>query len=196
VILSSVYTGRWTVRSLQRSYADRRTWDKPALTCSAACKLAKAFFPFVSLKETAIKELNSYDDRNFYIEGVIEEQTKRESGAFMLKITNRQESASIALLEAQNDFMLHLLEGGFAAPRPVQARNGSYIVAYSIPHPDSPGHDPVYAIRLFTFLQGDLLAEVKQDPCLLVEVGKTIGKISIHLKVVTDTSDMNIGISS
>ena len=133
-----------------------------------------------------MKEMDSYDDRNFYIEGVIEEQNERKSGAFTLKVTNRDESASIPLLEAQNDFMIHLLEGGFPTPRPVRGRDGSYVVVQSIPHPDSPKYDPVYAIRLFTFLQGELLAEVKQDPCLFVEVGKTIGKMSIHLKVVTD----------
>lgn len=169
--------------SLMTEQRDKQTYDKPQVTCRDVAKLAKSFFPFVSVDEDSIVEMDSYDDRNFYIEGVVEEQDQKTKGSFTLKVTNRRESANTALLEAQNDFMLYLLEGGFAAPRPLQARGGGFIVLHSIALPNCMEGDATYAIRVFTFLQGELLVKVRQNPSLLVELGKAIGRMNIHLKV-------------
>ena len=169
------------VMSTSNKY-DTCKYDKPLVTRTDAAKVAKLYFPFATVDEKSIREMDSYDDRNFYIEGVLDDKSGRKRKQFTLKVTNRKESEDTEMLVAQNDFMLHLRAGGFAVPEPVQARNGEYIVLHSVAH-HKKDEELKYAVRLLTYLTGQLLVEVTQTPSLFFELGKTIGKMSIHLNV-------------
>lgn len=161
---------------------DGKTYDRAAVNLRDAKNLATAFFPLASLDEASIQEMSGYDDRNFYLETVLETDSPKTKRPFTLKVTNRKESKDVALLDAQNDLMLYLRSGGFPAPQPIQTRDGSLKVLHPIAHPDCSEGDPKYAIRLLTFLAGELLAKVERTDSMLRHVGEFIGKMSIHLK--------------
>jgi Ser/Thr protein kinase RdoA (MazF antagonist) len=163
---------------------DGKTYDRAAVNLRDAKNLATAFFPLASLDEASIQEMSGYDDRNFYLETVLETDSPKTKRPFTLKVTNRKESKDVALLDAQNDLMLYLRSGGFPAPQPIQTRDGSLKVLHPIAHPDCSEGDPKYAIRLLTFLAGELLAKVERTDSMLRHVGEFIGKMSIHLKVL------------
>ena len=162
---------------------DNKTYDRPAVNVRGAANLATTFFPLISVDEKSVQEMAGYDDRNFYLEAALETDSQKTRRLFTLKVTNRKESADVALLDAQNDFMLHLRSGCFPAPEPLPARTGSLRVLRPIAHPDCSEGDPTYAIRLLTFLPGELLAKVEKTDVMLRHVGEFIGKMSIHLKV-------------
>jgi len=61
-----------------------------------------------------VKELVSYDDRNFYMKGTLPHHENglqtSEICEFVLKILNHVDSENISFVNAQNEVMLHLKE--------------------------------------------------------------------------------------
>lgn len=98
-----------------------------------------------------------------------------ESGEkFVLKIANALEDR--ALLEAQNQVIVHLESRFFACPRIVNALSGEQIS--QIESPTGATH----FVRLLTYLPGVPLAEVSpHEPQLLHELGQRLGQLDLAL---------------
>ena len=98
---------------------ERRKAEKPLCTPDEARELAAAAFGITDI--VAVKELESYDDRNFRIKGRLgvgaaaAEATSEET-YFTLKVHNGVESDSPSSLDAQDAAMLYLHEKGLRVP--------------------------------------------------------------------------------
>lgn len=132
-----------------------------------------------------VKELNSYDDRNFNVFTDNGEQ-------FVLKITNSIESMNGDLIEAQNEMMLFLHSNQFQVPIPLKNINGNFIIRTHLP-PLQPNDTDnlnandsvfkkIYAIRLLKFIPGTILYNVKLDRNLLINCGQYLAKINLALE--------------
>ncbi|CAG2118474.1 unnamed protein product, partial [Medioppia subpectinata] len=106
---------------------------------------------------TNVKELNGYDDRNYHL-------VTTDSKQFVLKITNKEESAETGLLDAVNSFMLHLYNNGFKVTVPQIDTNGKYVSFEAIPATGQEVIDTAldnhYGVRLLEYVSGQLLRDV------------------------------------
>ena len=67
----------------------------PELESSVVAKLILAVFPFKEVEESSVKQLPSYEDRNYYLTGVSEGSADENTeGEFVLKISNSLMSGS------------------------------------------------------------------------------------------------------
>lgn len=110
--------------------------------------------------QASAHELPSERDRNFLLTG-------RGGEKFVLKIANVHEK--LAVLEAQNAMMTHLVEKGVEfCPRVVPAVSGGQIVSVRD-----------HLVRMLTYLPGEPLATVKvQSTELLYDLGRKLGQLS------------------
>ncbi|CAG2108399.1 unnamed protein product [Medioppia subpectinata] len=125
-----------------------------------------------------IKELNGAEDRNYHL-------VTTDSHEFVLKITNSEESSEVGLLDAVNEFILHLHKAGFEVTVPQLNTCGKYVSFETIPTPDhnSPDNNhEVYGIRLLAYISGQLLRNVSFTPSLLTECGRVLAQMTIALQ--------------
>lgn len=138
-----------------------------------------------------VKELNSYDDRNFNVFTNNGEQ-------FVLKITNSIESNEYELIEAQNEMMLFLHRKQFQVPYPMEIFNGNFIIRTHLPLEQNVTDETnrpvnnvdnssvitnkIYAIRLLKFIPGTILYNVQLDRNLLIDCGQYLAKINLTLE--------------
>ena len=91
---------------------------------------------------TAVKELNSYDDRNFFMRGSLMREEKKmedsECKEYILKITNYVDSSHECLIEVQCNTMLFLQSRGYHCPVPVSSILDTYFVKCKIPRGTQP----------------------------------------------------------
>ena len=92
----------------------RRKLEKPQCTASQVIAFVRAHFTLAGgdVDESSAKELNSYDDRNYYVRVV-------DGTEYTLKVHNGVESQMPNLLAAQSGIMRHLNAHGVPAPMPV-----------------------------------------------------------------------------
>jgi len=94
---------------------------KPDVTPEDVHRLVQQFY---NLEVTSVKELNSYDDRNFFIkvkdDSVLPDPNDKCPHGYLLKILNSLDSKSGALIEAQNQMMLFLNQHGILCSKPVK----------------------------------------------------------------------------
>ncbi|MGO1117463.1 aminotransferase class III-fold pyridoxal phosphate-dependent enzyme [Rhodovibrionaceae bacterium A322] len=138
----------------------------PAFTDASAADLAKDLF---GIAGTA-KLLASERDQNFRI-------TAEDGRRFVLKIANPAEER--ARLDCENGAIEHLRrqDPSLPLPAPQQAAGSDATIV--------PATDPAGAtclVRLFTYQEGKVLADVDKSPALLVDLGTTLGKISHALQ--------------
>lgn len=82
------------------------------------------------LKVKHIRELNSYDDKNYRI--ICDEKSVNEyvnevaSEGYVLKITNSLDSQNCDYIAGQNEMMLYLNQHHITCPRPICNLKGSY----------------------------------------------------------------------
>ncbi|XP_064083497.1 hydroxylysine kinase-like [Macrobrachium nipponense] len=147
------------------------------------------------LTVTSVKELNSYDDKNFYIQVAGPSQnphiTDLWSHGYTLKILNSMDTKNEKLVDAQNQMMLFLHSKGFNVPKPQKNVFGLYMKAEKLtpPPPDdfltnnmSEDQSQEYMVRLLTFLPGKILHQVEYTAELFYECGIYVGKIDKELK--------------
>eukprot|EP00947_MAST-08B_sp_MAST-8B-sp1_P001723 g1723.t1 len=94
---------------------ERRKAEKPVCSDDEARSLAGSLFGMTDI--TSIKELESYDDRNFRVKGRL--PSDKEERTYTLKVHNGVESDNAAVLEAQDTAMQFLHERGISVPHPV-----------------------------------------------------------------------------
>ena len=91
---------------------ERRKDEKPVISVSEAVAAAKLLYGLDIHDENreAVKELDSYDDRNFYICGMLPSSDRVQH--CLLKIHNGVESDRLDQLQSQNEVMIYLSSKG------------------------------------------------------------------------------------
>lgn len=147
----------------------------PVLSTKHVAELCKELF---DLNVLLVKELNSYDDRNFHVITSNDEQ-------FLMKVTNSDDSSEQGLLEGQNEMMLFLHREGFQVPCPIDNTHGSNIIrkdfAFLNQNKEEQGNF-LYAVRLFRFVTGIRLCEIEINSQLLQDCGEYLARLNISLK--------------
>ena len=113
------------------------------------------------------KELVSERDQNFLID--------TERGAFVLKIANAMEDRNFLAL--QNAAMKHIaaVDPELGVQRVLPARDGRMIVDWETSH-------ATHAVRLLTYLPGQLFSSASNTPELLGSLGAFMGRLSAALR--------------
>ena len=110
---------------------------RPPVTTEQAVTMATQLFNLQIEDATSVKELYSYDDRNFLMRGSLmrEEDKMGVSGCeeYILKILNHVVSSHECLTEVQCNTMLFLQSRGYHCPVPVPSIFNTYFVKCKIP---------------------------------------------------------------
>lgn len=166
----------------------RRKLEKPQCTASAVIAFVRAHFtlPGGDVDESSAKELNSYDDRNYYVRVA-------DGTEYTLKVHNGVESQMPQLLAAQSGIMRHLNSHGVPAPMPVSPTAGTGTgTASSDDARDwaflelplkSSGEDAsrLHAVRVLTWIQGEIAEQserVVHTPAFMRSIGAFVGHVS------------------
>ncbi|MBM3520142.1 MAG: aminotransferase class III-fold pyridoxal phosphate-dependent enzyme, partial [Alphaproteobacteria bacterium] len=114
-----------------------------------------------------LKPLVSERDQNFLIEG--------PTGAHVLKISNSAEDPGF--LDLQNAVLYHLAgtDPELGVQRLVPSLSGEKIIRW-------PGRTGDHAVRVLTYLPGNLYSSAKSSPELLASLGSFMGRLSRALK--------------
>ena len=105
-----------------------------------AVVMATSLFNLGIADHSSVKELDGYDDRNFYMRGSLNNQFKEldmpACEEYVLKIINHQDSNNECLMKAQCDVMLFLQSHGYKCPIPVPSIFDTSYVKCKIPRRD------------------------------------------------------------
>jgi len=155
---------------------------RPTLSADEAEEL---LYRLYGLKPRSVKELNSYDDRNFLFK--VDSETSNSflkgniwSDGYVLKVTNRLDSLKPDFSEAQNLLILHLSASGLAVPEPVENLKGA---TWSLEPLSAKGKMHNHVVRLLKFIPGRTFYEV--DPWTSThfrEAGQFVAKMDLSLK--------------
>ena len=159
----------------------------PLLTNKAVSALATYYFNFNSVKESTVKVLPSYYDRNYYLEGKHAVDNSRQ---FVLKLINPY-STSYQVIEGVIQVMKHLSLCGIACPHPVVSCTGKEVIKLSntelLTHTNSQNEKSMkYPVFIVSFIPGEVFDHVDKkflSPELISEVGEMMGKIDEELLV-------------
>ena len=166
----------------------------PELESSIVAKLILAVFPFKEVEESSVKQLPSYEDRNYYLTVVTEGVTncgsgdENTEGEFVLKISNSL--MDVELKKGHNDLMTHLYQQGFECPQPLSSRNGNGVEVLSkrqllAGDPGaSEGGGPKFCVQVLTYIPGKTMESVPFTPRLAYEAGRYIGSMDAALQVL------------
>ena len=175
---------------------------RPCVDKESAVKLARLLFGLRISEPSKVREFVSYDDRNFYLKGVLPNHPKKpddrepnsNEGEYMLKILNHVDSENISYVNAQNEILLHLKARGFICPVPATSLTGDYTMECELKSSaeSSGGKDNmkqqelpvrVYAVRLLSYVPGRLLKDVRCTDDLLFNLGRYIAQMNKALQV-------------
>ncbi|ODN04830.1 Hydroxylysine kinase [Orchesella cincta] len=155
---------------------------KPNVTLSVAQTLVEKHY---GLQLESIKELNSYDDNNFYVKAKLPDG-KTEKYTF--KVLNSMDSKNPGHIEAEHAAMFLLNEKGVKSPVPMKTVEGSTFLLVTIENEctdsSSLSTRTNHIIRLLTFIEGQVMHEVQPTLKLLEKTGKYIAEIDEILKEV------------
>ena len=169
----------------------------PDLGSEATSALVTTLFPFQHVSLDSIKPLPSYDDRNIYFNGILE-QKRGEHGScseepFVLKLYNCYTS-TVDVLEGLNAVMLFLSERDLEVPCccPVASRAGTHVVVIS--EREMTGEparsDARYPVKVVRFIPGEVMDKLEKrhlTPELSYSVGCMVGRLDLALQVITLT---------
>jgi Ser/Thr protein kinase RdoA (MazF antagonist) len=142
-----------------------RKHQKPQVPRELALQLASDIFG-LQLAEEKAKQLESYDDVNFYLRDT-------QDNKFVFKVHNGVESVNTVFLTGMNQLLLHLRKHGIAAPHPVNSQSGDWMTTVQLPL--RSGEPQSHAIRLLEFVEGEMMNEQEVTPTLLRECGAYLG---------------------
>lgn len=184
----------------------------PSLSNAAVAKLVKDFFPFKAVDELSVKQFPSYDDRNFYFRGTLEEAPSWEPSAtcaantdpksaedfekeYVLKLGNPM-FASYEVLNGTNALLNHLHAKGFTrCICPLVGRAGADVMVIArerLREYDSTLEvpekmpEPNVHLRVVTFIPGECFDEVDKHyltPRLLYDLGHCMGNVNSIMQV-------------
>ena len=169
--------------------ADGRPLEASSETTAA---LITKYFPFKYVSLASLKALPSYDDRNIYFSGVLEDDRQQygEERPFVLKLSNCI-LTDIDFLRGVNAVMQYLSEKGFSNCCPIASRRGSYVVSASeseilgVACEIAPS-SMMYPVRVLTFLSGEVMDKLEKEfltPELSYSVGDLVGRMDLTLQV-------------
>jgi len=144
-----------------------RKHQKPQVPRELAMQMASEIFG-LKLAEEKTKQLESYDDVNFYMRDI-------EGGQYVFKVHNGVESVNSVFLNGMNELLLHLRAHGIAAPHPVSSKTGDWMTAVDLPL--RSGEPQMHAIRVLDFVDGEMMNEQQVTPALLQECGAYLGRL-------------------
>ena len=164
----------------------------PELSPTKALLLITNAFPFKYVSPVSFKQLPSYDDRNLYFEGELEEPQNAGVKPFVLKLSDRSLQTP-ELAEALSRVMVYLNRKGFTVSDCVSSRSLTYVYLASeqellarerLP---SEGEEEVYfPVRVVSYIRGELMDKVEDNfltPQLMYSVGHYIGRMDSVLQV-------------
>ncbi|ESO10891.1 hypothetical protein HELRODRAFT_185292 [Helobdella robusta] len=111
-----------------------------------------------------VKELPSYEDRNYYVK-----TEKEQPNEFVLKIMNSSDSTRIHV-DGEIEFQKVLNLKGFCCPEHMQDVNGNYKSYIQL-------GDSRHMVRLLTYLPGTVLGGIIRSPDVLVAIGKYVADV-------------------
>ena len=181
----------------------------PPLSASEVARLVRDYFPFGSVVENSIEELDSYDDRNYYFRGqylgdIPAQPTRSTRGStttlssvrsdneFVIKILNWRESEINSTVKMLTEIKKFLYLRGLNVPFPLISLNGSEIVTLTKPllfsykegECDADPKCRQFHVRVLTYLPGTLLSDVTLSPSVMFKLGEYIGSLSREMKVL------------
>ena len=116
--------------------------SRPHVTENQAVVMATRLFNLNITDHSSVKELDSYEDRNFYLRGSLNEESKKlaSSGGneYVLKISNHTDSNHEHLIQTQCDVMSFLQARGYKCSSPVPSIFGTSFVMCKIPRDTAP----------------------------------------------------------
>ena len=173
---SSATTARPFHHHMSADEEARRKLEKPVVGTAQAASLALELFGLTA-EPDSLKELDSYDDRNFLLRTAAGEQ-------FVLKVHNGVESQVPAFIEAQNEAMGCARNlPGLWCPWPCLSVHGNPIEYAELALPD--GSPRRHAVRCLPFLPARLLGDVAPTCELLTELGGCAARLDQALTTVT-----------
>lgn len=144
-----------------------RKREKPQCAKDKAVSIAAELFG-LELDVAKVKQLESYDDVNYYLRCM-------DGSQYVFKIHNGVESDNAVFLEGMNKLLLHLREHGITAPHPVNSVAGNWMTKVELPLRD--GQPKQHAIRLLGWVDGEMMNEQEVTPGLLHETGAYLGNL-------------------
>ena len=158
----------------------------PELESSVVAKLILGVFPFKEVKESSVKQLPSYEDRNYYLTSVTNCGSTDENteGEFVLKISNSL--MDIELKKGHNDLPICINK---ALNAHNHRRNGNGVEVLSkrqllAGDPGaSEGGGPKFCLQVLTYIPGKTMESVPFTPRLAYEAGRYIGSMDAALQV-------------
>ena len=152
-----------------------RKHEKPQLAQERAVAIAAELFG-LELNLEKVRQLESYDDVNYYLRAV-------DGSQYVFKVHNGVESDNAVFLEGMQALLLHLRANGVAAPHPVNSVAGDWMTKVELPL--RSGAPKQHAIRLLEFVDGEMMNEQEVTPALLQATGAYLG----NLDTVLDSFD-------
>lgn len=123
-----------------------------------------------------IRELDSYDDRNYQVEGTYKDTEGNAVKQFYtLKIHNGVESDNPTILDAQNQALLLLHNNGVQCPHPKANLDGDNISYSNLSMLN--GCTKRLAVRLLHWIPGKPLTTLEPDVQLLEKAGKYLAQV-------------------
>ena len=198
---------------------------RPSINKKQACFLANCLFGLHVPDASSVKELNSYEDRNFYMRGTLmgtkgEVKAESSSDEFILKVLNHVHSTEKGLIAAQSSSMLFLIKHGFHCQEPISSRFSGTEVMCKVPQEELTASKDeakamknrgvvengesahltggielfngeeydsdkffICAVRLLTFIPGQVLCDVPWTEDLLYQLGRRLGEVDLALQV-------------
>ncbi|CAB4012978.1 Hypothetical predicted protein [Paramuricea clavata] len=172
--------------------------DRPLVTRDQAIDLADEIFGFKvdSSSAKSAKELDSYDDRNFYLRGMKD----GKEGEFLLKVYNRC-FEDRKVIDAIHKIMFCLKDGGVICPLPQKTVTGNYLEIRNLPVTpgiqeakkpklDEKNDLSLCIVCLFTFVPGKTIKDFQDHGHtfkdeLFYRVGQIVANVASALKVET-----------
>jgi 4-aminobutyrate aminotransferase-like enzyme/Ser/Thr protein kinase RdoA (MazF antagonist) len=142
----------------------------PGFSVEEAARIAARSFGI----EGAASTLDSERDQNFRVE--TGSRTTTEGNSFLLKISNAADERSV--VEMQTEALLHIrrVDPELPVMEPVAAAHGSHIAEVEDPE------GRTLAVRMFTFMPGEMLAAAQLDEPATEEFGTTVARVGRALR--------------
>ena len=175
--------------------------NPPSLSVDQLSTLATRLFPLARVDVASVKDLVSYDDKNYYFRGTLEpdDVACSKEGEFVFKINNATDSPD--LVGGLTSLMTFLSSRGFRVPRPLASRDGLQVKVCSAGEllgdstchsgcreagnvPESPPLE--YCVRLFSYIPAELMDLIDKKfltPKLVYSMGNLLGRLDVALKV-------------
>jgi hypothetical protein len=118
---------------------------------------------------SSMKNLDSYDDRNFYLRATPAGESQPKEYSF--KVHNGVDSDAPETIAGQNELLSFVFSKGFFCPCPVKALDGTDMPYTAIKVPD--GSSKPMAVRLLTWVPGKIMNDIDFPMSLLYKVRAT-----------------------